>query len=411
MNKLFLFSSAALACAVSSNAFAQEQPATTPNGDSVDANGSATVTTAPTTTTREYDDSASDTTSPERRGIVRAPKKALEIGVEGGYTQPFGKLNDGRNIGDLADAGGAVGLSVGYRFNPHWSLGVTGQFHDSSADANLGSGADVRGLAAGLLGTLHILPYSRVDPYVAVGTGYRVMWVAPQNADNDMIHGLELGRAILGVDFRVSKDVAVGPMIGADVDMFLWDNPESTEGNVAIDSPRPTTFVFAGAAARFDLGGRRVPENQVAAIPAATPASAPPVKRTVHPVEEPGTTGIQIEQDIMSQCKIEGPAAFFQFDSAKVQSTAVPELDQVATCFTTGPLQGRHLQIVGHTDPRGTDRYNMILGESRGESVQKYLAGHGVDHIVVVSRGEEDATGNDENGWAYDRRVDLRLEK
>ena len=53
---------------------------------------------------------------------VRAPRRAFELGLSGGYTQPFGEIRDDLAIRGVIIAGGAVGLALGYRFDPHWSL-------------------------------------------------------------------------------------------------------------------------------------------------------------------------------------------------------------------------------------------------------------------------------------------------
>src|SRR5215217_5764650 len=74
-----------------------------------------------TTTTTTTTDTSSDT---GESGAVemRAPRRAFEIGVNGGYSQPFGEVHGGLKIHDVASAGGVVGLALGYRFTPHWSL-------------------------------------------------------------------------------------------------------------------------------------------------------------------------------------------------------------------------------------------------------------------------------------------------
>jgi len=76
-------------------------------------------------------------------------------------------------------------------------------------------------------------------------------------------------------------------------------------------------------------------------------------------------------------------------------------------------MKGRKLSIVGHADPRGTDEYNMKLGESRADSVEKYLEREGVgsEFMTTESKGKREATGVDESGWAYDRRVEIKLVK
>lgn len=54
-------------------------------------------------------------------------------------------------------------------------------------------------------------------------------------------------------------------------------------------------------------------------------------------------------------------------------------LNDVTACFTTGPMKGHSMKLVGRADPRGTPEYNMTLGQARGDSVQKYLVERGVD--------------------------------
>jgi peptidoglycan-associated lipoprotein len=101
----------------------------------------------------------------------------------------------------------------------------------------------------------------------------------------------------------------------------------------------------------------------------------------------------------------------FNFD----QSAILPEdrdvLAQVAQCLTTGPLKGRSVRLVGRADPRGTQEYNMALGERRSNATLKYLTALGVDpkQMTETSRGALDATGNDEAAWQQDRRVDIDI--
>jgi peptidoglycan-associated lipoprotein len=69
----------------------------------------------------------------------------------------------------------------------------------------------------------------------------------------------------------------------------------------------------------------------------------------------------------------------------------------------------RSAQLTGMTDPRGTEEYNLALGERRAQSAQQYLKSLGTDgSLSVSSMGEEMASGSDEAGWARDRRVDIK---
>ena len=86
-------------------------------------------------------------------------------------------------------------------------------------------------------------------------------------------------------------------------------------------------------------------------------------------------------------------------------------LTKLATCFTTGPLKGREMRLVGHADNRGEDDYNMLLGQKRADNVKGAIVAAGMTaaKALTTSRGELDATGSDEPSWSKDRRVDIVL--
>jgi peptidoglycan-associated lipoprotein len=148
---------------------------------------------------------------------------------------------------------------------------------------------------------------------------------------------------------------------------------------------------------------------------AAAAASASPKKADDAPMapqpNSPTASAITIDDAILKACGIEAPKAHFAFDSANVQNQDTGTLEKVARCFTSGPLKGRTLKVVGHADPRGETEYNFVLGNSRADAVGGFLRSKGMDNakIATSSRGELDATGTDETGWARDRRVDLLL--
>lgn len=101
----------------------------------------------------------------------------------------------------------------------------------------------------------------------------------------------------------------------------------------------------------------------------------------------------------------------FDFDSAAIGDEDRKMLAEVAKCLTEGALKGKAVRLVGRADARGEAEYNMTLGESRASTVHRYLVdlGVGKDHLKPTSRGELDATGRDEAGYAHDRRVDIEL--
>ena len=71
------------------------------------------------------------------------------------------------------------------------------------------------------------------------------------------------------------------------------------------------------------------------------------------------------------------------------------------------------VSIEGHCDERGTEEYNIALGERRAEGVRKYYIARGVDasRIRTVSWGEESPVDirHYEKAWARNRRVETLL--
>jgi len=131
------------------------------------------------------------------------------------------------------------------------------------------------------------------------------------------------------------------------------------------------------------------------------------------------TIGLSISGEIAKACGItsraDGKAAApsFDFDSAALAPEDRTMLAQVAKCLSDGALRDRSVSFVGRTDPRGEPEYNMTLGGSRADTVHRYMVDLGVgrERMNTTSRGEMDATGTSEAGWAQDRRVDIELVK
>lgn len=120
-------------------------------------------------------------------------------------------------------------------------------------------------------------------------------------------------------------------------------------------------------------------------------------------------TKLEVSEEIARICAL--PDAHFPFDSSEIVGDARDALDKLAACFTEGELAGRHLKIIGHADPRGTEEYNLGLGQRRAAAVATYLEGKGIagQKIESVSVGEFEARGKDEAGWVGDRRVEILL--
>ncbi len=169
--------------------------------------------------------------------------------------------------------------------------------------------------------------------------------------------------------------------------------------------------LLMAAAPTLACGGDKPPVKDATSgtAPSATAAKTP--RLPPNPPNSPQASAVRISDEIIKACGISEPDAYFAFDSANVRPDDANVLGQLVTCFTTGPLKGRQLKLVGHADPRGGSDYNMTLGQSRADAVKDYIIGHGMDKSKTdsTSRGAMDATGTDEPSWARDRRVDIML--
>ncbi len=108
---------------------------------------------------------------------------------------------------------------------------------------------------------------------------------------------------------------------------------------------------------------------------------------------------------VSGECELS--AVYFDYDSSTLSNTARDQLSSVASCIRARGLAGVHL--TGLTDPRGTEEYNLALGDRRAQSAQQYLKSLGAaNDVSYSSMGEELASGTDEGSWARDRRVDIK---
>ena len=327
---------------------------------------------------------------------IDAPKNAFEIGVGTGWTQGYGQLRSGVDMRDVITPGIGIDLALMYRINPHWAFGLAGQYQEFEAERATGA----RGMTAGLAAAYHVAPWARVDPWVQIGSGYRGLWETHSGTDATSTQGIEVAKLSLGLDVRVSRDVAMGPVVGADVSI------------PSVSDPRAATFVFAGAQARFDVGGRRVGPpghrtNETQQITQARVVTPPPTRQV--------SPNLNVQQEVIDACKLDlgdpSKAPKFAFDKSDLLPEDTAILDQLIACLNTGALKGQNLVLTGRADPRGSVEYNDKLGMRRAATVEGYFATHGVDaaRLDMETRGERDATGTDEAGWAIDRRVDITL--
>ena len=102
----------------------------------------------------------------------------------------------------------------------------------------------------------------------------------------------------------------------------------------------------------------------------------------------------------------------FDFDKSELHAADQTLLDKFARCVKAQPAA--HFVIAGHCDERGTEEYNMALGDRRAQSVAAYLESIGVakERLRTVSYGKERPLcgGHEESCWWQNRRAALGKE-
>jgi peptidoglycan-associated lipoprotein len=102
---------------------------------------------------------------------------------------------------------------------------------------------------------------------------------------------------------------------------------------------------------------------------------------------------------------------YFDYDKDEIRADQRAALDAKVPILTGNP--GLRIRIAGHTDSRGSDEYNLALGQRRSASAKRYLVSRGIaeGRIDVVSFGEERpaAQGENEDAWGKNRRDEFEI--
>ena len=134
----------------------------------------------------------------------------------------------------------------------------------------------------------------------------------------------------------------------------------------------------------------------------ATPE--PVVEEKEEVVEEKEEVVVYKAPDMVMQEDI-----YFEFDKSNLTPVAQDNLLRKAEWLRENP--DATITIEGHCDERGTNEYNLALGERRSNAVEQLLVLQGVtqSQIQVISFGEERpvALGHDEDAWHLNRRVEI----
>ena len=123
-------------------------------------------------------------------------------------------------------------------------------------------------------------------------------------------------------------------------------------------------------------------------------------EKSLTPKREPGVEGVVFESSLLKDIH-------FDFDKYDIRPGDAAILKENAALLKK--YTNVKIQIEGHCDERGTNEYNLALGERRANSTKSYLNSLGIssDRISTISYGEEKPLdqGHDEEAWAKNRRA------
>ena len=156
--------------------------------------------------------------------------------------------------------------------------------------------------------------------------------------------------------------------------------------------------------------------SQLAALKVpATPPPPPPaqeIARPVTPPPAPTPPQSEVEKQLVETGSIVLHDVYFDLDKATLKPESEQKLDEVGAALEK--FADLRVEVQGHTDSRGSDKYNLKLSQARAEAVRDYLLAHfhlASDHLVAKGYGESQLAVSPEKSdedYAMNRRVVIR---
>ena len=157
--------------------------------------------------------------------------------------------------------------------------------------------------------------------------------------------------------------------------------------------------------------GKKDPVVTPDPVPPSAPPGPPPSSPTSTTNPNTGTPGANAEAERARLLADVANVIHFDYDQDAIKDEDRPILDRKAEIMRANPAL--RVRISGHADDRGSDEYNLVLGNKRAVSARQYLVGKGIDagRIEVTSFGEERPVDPAENegAWARNRRAEFEI--
>lgn len=214
-----------------------------------------------------------------------------------------------------------------------------------------------------------------------------------------------------GGDYSVFDNLPVAPGTGFD-------------GNAAFDSSRPEPFTSSGSAPFSSSEAEQFSSRPP--VPGQLFGSDPPQQEQAAPIVEPLDAGSKPSEKISLFANDNKPVAYkkkngrssvqlksiyYDFDQSSVRKNQTATMEGNAQYLKKHP--NSRVIVEGNCDERGTNEYNLALGQRRAINAKKYLVNLGINpaRIKTVSFGEERPLfrGSEESDYALNRRSDFVL--
>jgi hypothetical protein len=160
-------------------------------------------------------------------GAAEAPRWSVASGL--GLALPLGSYLEGASMGDTLSVAIPLQLELDYLVSPRWSLGLDGQVGYGIA-TNCPAGASCLRVPVrlGLHVTYRVLAGQRLDPYVALGSGYEWMKLKAEApcvfgscvTSDETFGGFQFANLRVGLDYALSPANSVGPFVGVALGQF-----------------------------------------------------------------------------------------------------------------------------------------------------------------------------------------------
>lgn len=186
---------------------------------------------------------------------VAPTRRALELAIGAGYTQGVGGAGTAGSVEDVTGPGGGIELQLGLRATPQWSIALYGTVARFRHGDGMADGSRAHSATAGVQAVWHSRAARSLDPWISVGAGWRGLWLSPRGAESSSVHGIELARIQLGIDYRFTPWFAIAPVIGASATAFVAEDAAMASSLSAVHDNRLNLYGFTGVLGRFDLGG------------------------------------------------------------------------------------------------------------------------------------------------------------